>query len=369
MATGVSTPAHPEWAALPLDIWTQITNLMMSPGDIGSAWFNCRATCRALKNATEMSARIYILRRLSLYLPEFSDITFQIGSEGRIVLSVDDLPLDFNHLSGDGSRATFRLGMDKVKERFTVGPSDNERNRSETSLMVPPRDREMTLDKYIFRRLRPRFSRLSVADWEPSVHDRPPIVGSICAAPLRNVENMTRSLRRIELTLPWKPVVSQMVKEEMVIAEALKEESTRDVERTLREKRTRTSKEDGLMLALSSTFCRQDRFERAFENALSFVNCYHFMEHAHHDLQAFRYSHVNSSTGNVRDIIGYHHRGFDVSVLDKNRLWYHEWESYITQGSGSELRRDAWRNAGVEDGWWTIERSKDIDTIADFMGL
>ncbi|RYO76716.1 hypothetical protein DL766_004164 [Monosporascus sp. MC13-8B] len=181
------------------------------------------------------------------------------------------------------------------------------------------------------------------------------------AAPLRYLENVTRSLRRIELTLPWKPVVSQMVKEEMVIAEAPKEESTREVERTLREKRTRTSKEGELMLALSSTFCCQDRFERAFENALSFVNHYHFIEHAHHDLQAFRYSHVDSSTGNVRDIIDCHHREFDIAVLDKNRLWYHEWESYITQGSGSALRRDAGRNAGVEDGWWTIERSKDIN--------
>ncbi|RYP83152.1 hypothetical protein DL769_001458 [Monosporascus sp. CRB-8-3] len=128
MATDVLTPTRPEWTALPLEIWTQITNLMMNPGDVGSAWFNCRTTCRTLKYVTEISARVCILRRLSLYMREFSNVPFQIGSKRRIVLSGGDLALDFDHLSDDGSRATFRLDIDKIKERLTAGPSDNERD-------------------------------------------------------------------------------------------------------------------------------------------------------------------------------------------------------------------------------------------------
>lgn len=313
MTTVVTSPLIPAWTNLPLEIWTMIMCLMLGPSHIGPMWFNFRTVCRTFKDAIEVAVRIKVLPNLRLRLNIALDLD-TIPDLASYIMFDAALSLDFTGLCTDTARATFRLSEENLKEVsyfFVTGVEYKHPNRIGIGSSVDE-ENAFIFNECVLHQARRNLEHLaSIYSIPGPLQVRPPIILTTCATRLLILKSMKVNTKRLEISLYWKSMISALVKKEGLIAETLKAEALNDVKRESWMNGTLSRKGKALKLMLSSSFCRQERFERSFQRAI-------------HRRNDYRPPNLigDSSAVPFWGVISYPKWG--IFAFDQEHLWYHD---------------------------------------------
>ncbi|KAK7747067.1 hypothetical protein SLS62_009223 [Diatrype stigma] len=326
MPTQLTVRRRPALDTMPLEILTMIMCLMMGPEDATSVWFDFRRVCRTFKEAVEIAIRIHILPSISM---QFNTSNWErVQVVGPIIkkwIRAGTLSLPFSGLAIDETRATFTLN--KLDNKGLSSVSLVNLKRSPLAVIISFRVQEGTgkfKDIAIEKLKRGLECYASTHSLPGPLRAPSPFVASTCAFPPPRVEDVGLDLERMQITLPWKPIISSLFEEQALIAKHLKASALKDIERDPWANGTTLSRKDeALKLALSSRCCRQIRFTLSLAYAVEKRNEERQFQSQRHDDKG---SHGFGANTIIFDPETYmlYHQGWKDMTVDFENLWYQE---------------------------------------------
>lgn len=308
---------------MPLEVLTMIMCLLMGPEDVSTAWFDFRRVCRTLKKAVEIAVRIHILPTVNLQFSASPWNTIQVFGTSLVLRRTGTIPLTFSGLTVDETRAIFGLmkwGSRAVSQTSSVNPAWNAQLAGSSNFLIQPNTSDSA--NAAFQKLKKDLECFASARLMPGpLQAQSPLITSTCAARLPTYEDITLDLERVQITLPWKPMISSLLEEQGIIAKSLKALALKDVERDdWINGATPSRKEEALKLALSSKRCRGTRFSTAFAHAVKRRN----QERQGQWPDDKALYDVNAAVQHSRSHNLIYYRGWNVTAVDFKNVWYQE---------------------------------------------
>lgn len=295
--------------------------LMMGTDEVSPVWFDLRRVCRNFKKAVEIAVRIHVLPGVNLQFSASKWERVQVAGSFHMIRA-GTMPLAFSGLAIDETCATFKLN--KLENKVLMSANVVNAAWNPVTAMFSYRIQEAIPDfqPFALQKLERDLECIASTQSLPGPLRAPtPFVVSTCAAPPPNVENVGVDLKRMEITLPWKPIISSLLQEQALIANPLKALALRDIERDPWVNGTTLSrKEEALKIALSSSYCRQTRFSTSFA---------HSVERRNQERQRQwpddkgRYDFDATTVPSAHKGMVYY-PGWQVMAVDSENLWYQE---------------------------------------------
>ncbi|OTA68072.1 hypothetical protein K449DRAFT_400717 [Hypoxylon sp. EC38] len=294
------------WNTLPIEVQSMIIGSIETPQDIRRAWFTCRQVSRSFRLATE---------HYFCFVVTGTEIVTWMG--GIFDIRANGISLDYDPLC---HRIAHLLSFDSYSENdeANFGNHDNYDNTSSFTTKrgtVPISQVDVLMGhcwmpyhivrKFIWKDFMDRY----LYGLPYNTPQGPSLVRSGVMFELPFMDHLRVDYEKPRITVPWPPMVSVLMAQEIAFAEELQMLASEDPEKTRWRTTSSPSIEQGLKIALRSKAVRRVRFEACMREAMRNVK--------------------QRSAGG---------RKIHCSVYDFNDLdgeygvgdWYDEWVTYIT---------------------------------------